>query len=535
MKIYFNGWFSGFIENTNPGLQVIFFIELFEKVYLQKCEIGTIENSEILCEFDMLIDSMSVTKRKEWKHTYLFTGEYKLLCNPNNYTCVLCCERNHGNIVNVPLFIPYIYTNGFMNRLENKSIITQVPDKDVCVILTNPNGIMRNKFLNELEKHVNVSYAGSYKNNVPQIHDNYNTQSFLDYVSQYKFIVTMENNRTDTYITEKVTHGLLANTIPIYWGSTRISEYINEKRILILDENMEELISRILYIKNNPTEWLNIVNQYTFPNKILERTKDIIVKDIQQVLLNLPYSCVYAVCSPVYEKEQYDRLKNMLESIHINAKYISPTYKHTITDAIINSVTHNLIKNIRHNGMKKSEISLMLNYKAILEDICKNYSDGLFLILESDVIIIPENIKKMNLFIETMKKHSFKWDLIHIGSNLVNNEYYTKPYHDNNTPYRLKNQTSKLPQNYIEDNFEEYKMFRKFHTRCTDSFLWNYTGIVKFLNYMNETSYEAPLDWYIINYLETHHNFKHYWSMDTFFIQGSNQGIFESTIQKDVS
>ena len=33
MKIYFNGWFSGFIEKTNPGLHVDFFLNLFEKVY----------------------------------------------------------------------------------------------------------------------------------------------------------------------------------------------------------------------------------------------------------------------------------------------------------------------------------------------------------------------------------------------------------------------------------------------------------------------------------------------------------------------
>ena len=51
MKVLFNGWFSGFIDKTNPGLNYDFFINLFNKVYEEKCEIGTIENSEILTIF----------------------------------------------------------------------------------------------------------------------------------------------------------------------------------------------------------------------------------------------------------------------------------------------------------------------------------------------------------------------------------------------------------------------------------------------------------------------------------------------------
>ena len=33
MKVFFNGWFGGFIDKTNPGLNYEFFINLFNKVY----------------------------------------------------------------------------------------------------------------------------------------------------------------------------------------------------------------------------------------------------------------------------------------------------------------------------------------------------------------------------------------------------------------------------------------------------------------------------------------------------------------------
>ena len=35
MKICFNGWFSGFDDKTNPGLHIDFFLNLFEKKYME--------------------------------------------------------------------------------------------------------------------------------------------------------------------------------------------------------------------------------------------------------------------------------------------------------------------------------------------------------------------------------------------------------------------------------------------------------------------------------------------------------------------
>ena len=122
-------------------------MNLFEKVYGEPCEKGNNVESEVLCEFDMLIGSSPFVKTKQWKHTYLFSGESTLKCNKNDYTCVLWGERNHKNVVNVPLFVPYIYSNNFVNALETKKEIITVPKNDVCVIISNPRGKERTEFL----------------------------------------------------------------------------------------------------------------------------------------------------------------------------------------------------------------------------------------------------------------------------------------------------------------------------------------------------------------------------------------------------
>jgi hypothetical protein len=292
MNIFFNGWFWGFFDKTNPGLYVDFFLNLFEKVYGEKCYVSRIEDSEILCEFDMLINSHSVNKTKHWKHTYLFSGESSLKCNKNDYTCVLWGERNNKNVVNLPLFIAYIYTNNFLNNLQSiNNKHNTVPKNDVLVIISNPYGSVRNKFLEKLDKSFKVCYAGRYKNNIGGlISHEYNSKEFTNIVSQFKFIITMENSREDTYITEKVIHGLLAKTIPVYWGSKRLYDYFNKERIIYLqDENsIDNIIEKMLEIKNDNNKYLSIVNSNIFSNKDnkLERTLDTVVNDIRCLLSN---------------------------------------------------------------------------------------------------------------------------------------------------------------------------------------------------------------------------------------------------------
>ena len=143
MKIYFNGWFGGFIEKTNPGLNVDFFLNLFEKVFKKKCEIGNLENSEILCEFCMLLNTSGTKlKTKTWKHTFLMSGESDLRsCEKfkNEYDCILWMERNNKNIINIPLHIAYIYTNNFLQKLETKRTREKIPERDYCCYFY-PNG-----------------------------------------------------------------------------------------------------------------------------------------------------------------------------------------------------------------------------------------------------------------------------------------------------------------------------------------------------------------------------------------------------------
>ena len=106
MKICFNGWFSGFIDKQNPGVSVDFFLELFKKVYNEDCEIGNMDDSEILCEFDMLLDCPGTFvnfKKYNYKLNNIIPTNsfiknkfflYKLFTNFHNFIYALkCCFK----------------------------------------------------------------------------------------------------------------------------------------------------------------------------------------------------------------------------------------------------------------------------------------------------------------------------------------------------------------------------------------------------------------------------------------------------------
>ena len=531
INIYFDGFWSGFLERTNP-VNSKFFIELFKKVYdTEDVNISSFNEANILVENTQIQDSNKY--KKKWLHTYLFSGESYIRSDLGEYTCVLYGQRNHKNIVNVPLYLPYLICSFNQDILNNK-IIEKIPEKDVIVIISNPSGSFRNKFLEKLENNFKVDYGGNYKNNIGGVLQSvYNSKEFNDFISKYKFIISMENSEEDTYITEKIIHGFLSGSIPVYWGSKRITDYFNGQRFINV-RNEDEIEKVINNMKNMSSEdWLKKINSeiQTEFGKNFNLNK--IAKDIKNVL-NKKYNSIdqiYCITNEIFETERYNRIKKMLNDNnfrHENITFLCKTYKHTISDEVYkNNIYKELTICMRSTPTNKAELSLTLNFKEIFNDIIKNYKDGLFLILESDVIIqdeIEEN------FFNNIK--SKKWDCLSLGWS-TNEDLYNRHYNEHPTSYREFLNSEKYIEEINNDTNDRNIMLRKFHTRCTDSLLFTYDGIKKILNYMTnlDKNVGIPFDYYLSNFLETDLNFKFYWSIKAYFNQLSNMGLIKSTIK----
>jgi len=300
MKVYFHNFFE--------DLDLTFFTKIIGSALNEDTTRGTFEESDILLE--SCFGNQSALYKKAWRYTLFFSGESdrRLLSvfrvHPDHlkkYTCVLKGEQSHENIINVPLYnlytYTYNYTQAFIQHKRDSTrfsseTLTRIPPKDVCVIVSNSmDHEGRNLFFERLEEVCPIEYAGQYKTNVERIIHPHMTPGFIEFVSQYKFIITMENSKNKDYITEKILEGFAANTIPVYWGSDHITDYFNEERFINVktfsDTHITDAIARIQFLLKDTNAYLEMINKPIYKNNTIPMTIDSISNDIRRHL-NLP-------------------------------------------------------------------------------------------------------------------------------------------------------------------------------------------------------------------------------------------------------
>jgi hypothetical protein len=99
--------------------------------------------------------------------------------------------------------------------------------------------------------------GGKYKNNVGKINDK------IEFLSSYKFSIAMENTEGDGYISEKIIDSFLSGTIPIYYGSYMVEEFINPKSFILI-KGEKDILQKIEYIKkidNDEQIYRNIIKE----------------------------------------------------------------------------------------------------------------------------------------------------------------------------------------------------------------------------------------------------------------------------------
>jgi len=297
MKIFLNNFFH--------DLDLTFFYKLFEKSFSTKIEQSTLEDSDIL--FESVFGSNTLLYHKKWVYTILFIGEsdrrLPLFMNRidtlKDYSFILKGEHDHHNIINMPLFVLYNYAFNFVpdfirykDDMSFNNFHKIIPPKNVCVIVSSRDSEGRDLFCEELEKRIPIDYAGNYKNNVPRLEAHHSSPEFIKFVSQYKFIITMENSKNKTYITEKILHGFSANTIPVYWGSDFIGDYFNEERFIHVksfgEKDMNDAIENIISLIKTPEKYIEIINKPIFKNNQHPFKIDDLASRIQKLLSLTP-------------------------------------------------------------------------------------------------------------------------------------------------------------------------------------------------------------------------------------------------------
>ena len=59
------------------------------------------------------------------------------------------------------------------------------------------------------------------------------------YLNDYRFQIVVENDKYETYFTEKLTDCFATGTIPIYWGAPDIGKYFNTDGMILIDDELD--------------------------------------------------------------------------------------------------------------------------------------------------------------------------------------------------------------------------------------------------------------------------------------------------------
>jgi GR25 family glycosyltransferase involved in LPS biosynthesis len=262
--IFLNGFWEGFADKTD-GVH----IGLLEKLFINtKLENFRITNN--IVEANILVESIfsqSLSQIKLWRYKIQLSGESRIH-NNNLYTFVLAGFNKNANtnIITYPFGFQYIHNNNLLNELIVRPIITIVPKHFCCFIVSNPNCEIRNKMFRLLSQYKKVHSYGKHLNNMnTNLKMTYWSTEYIKYLKNYKFVICFENQKMETYITEKIVNPFIARSIPIYWGTEYIHMIFNQESFLYLENESDigytKLINKIKELDTNDELYLKMINE----------------------------------------------------------------------------------------------------------------------------------------------------------------------------------------------------------------------------------------------------------------------------------
>lgn len=491
MHVFVNGFWGGFLERTD-GVHVGVFERLFQSVF--ETEVIFTNN---IHEADSLLESHfapSVFGLRPWVHSVFFSGEgsIPLPAHASQYTFVLGAQPTDTNYVPLPLAVCYDLCKPFVYPTTH----TTVPPNDVCAVISSPvkDGRYRTQFIDELRADgIQVDMWGHYQNNMGRtVEGTYYEEPIRMLQSTYKIVLALENTELDNYITEKVLNPLRAGTIPVYYGSSRIDEYICADRILqVTPETVQQTISEIRRYCKDEDAWRKKVS-----GRIFETTS-------QQVLDNAIERCINIVNKKPYcvelignEQAEPERAQSLLP---IRAFYdVTPRYEVYGADAY----HHPLYR--RFDSTKKiNAISLAINHITCLKKYAN--TNQYVVLFESDAIPLydMDTIHAQILEdIEHMKQHTIDFAFIGHGCCSPPSEKHMIGSH----------------------------MYRMSLSRCTESYIASPQGIRHFLEWFYSKRNHDVIDWAFNHYCKDHPERVFVWRTPELFKQGSICGLYNSLV-----
>ena len=138
--------------------------------------------------------------------------------------------------------------------------------KFACMVVSNGNAKERIDFFHLLSKYKKVDSGGRFLNNIGgPVNDK------MNFIKEYKFVISFENSSYPGYTTEKLIQPMLANSIPVYWGNTEVGKDFNTKSFININDfgSYQQAVERIIELDNDESEYRKVTEEPWFINNQL--------------------------------------------------------------------------------------------------------------------------------------------------------------------------------------------------------------------------------------------------------------------------
>ena len=121
----------------------------------------------------------------------------------------------------------------------------------------------RDEMFQTLMKYKHVDSAGLHLQNTEELAP---VEGFIDWISQYKFIICFENSFSPGYITEKISRAYRARIIPIYSSNPSVTTWLNADSMVFHSPGTEiqTLAETIIKLDQNDDLYCTMVNSDPF-------------------------------------------------------------------------------------------------------------------------------------------------------------------------------------------------------------------------------------------------------------------------------
>jgi hypothetical protein len=166
------------------------------------------------------------------------------------------------NSIIFPLFAIDSYRD--WDKYKTPRTIT-MKDRFCAFVVSNCEANARTSFFEKLSKYKKVHSYGKCMNNTDDKIPKGAGQDYLDFMGRHKFVICFENSKSKYYLTEKLKNAWLSGSVPIYYGSEMVLEWLNPNAFLYLkddsDESMKELIEKIIELDTNDSKYYKLINE----------------------------------------------------------------------------------------------------------------------------------------------------------------------------------------------------------------------------------------------------------------------------------